>query len=300
MSNTISNRPTLPDLAGKTAIVTGANSGIGFETARSLAGRGARVILACRNPERGGPAAEQIRQEYPGGEVHFLPLDLGNLSSVRAFVEKFKAEQTALDILCNNAGLMMCPYAKTTDGFEMQFGTNHLGHFALTGLLLDNIRSTPGARVVTVSSSYHKSGQIDFANLNAEQSYSRDKAYQQSKLANLLFAFELQRRFHSNGIDAISVAAHPGYAATNLQRYHLLFRFTNLFFAQSAADGALPTLYAATASDVVGGEYFGPSGPAEMKGLPARVSPSPQAQDEAIARQLWKASEELTGVAYGI
>ena len=300
MSNTILNQPTAANLAGKTVIVTGANSGIGFETARSLAGRGARIILACRNPELGLLAAERIRQEYPGADVRFAALDLGNLSSVRAFAKKFKAEETSLDILCNNAGLMMCPYEKTADGFEMQFGTNHLGHFALTGLLLDNIRSTPGARVVTVSSSFHKSGRIDFANLNAEQSYSRDKAYQQSKLANLLFAFELQRRFHFNGIDAISVAAHPGYAATKLQRYNLLFRFTNLFFAQSAADGALPTLYAASAPDVVGGEYYGPNGPAEMKGLPARVSPSPQAQDETIARQLWKVSEELTGVAYGI
>lgn len=300
MNNTILNQPTVADLTGKTVLVTGANSGIGFETARSLAGRGARVILACRNHERGLLAAERIREEYPGGDVHFAALDLGNLSSVRAFVEKFKAEETSLDILCNNAGLMMCPYAKTTDGFEMQFGTNHLGHFALTGLLLDNIRSTPGARVVTVSSSYHKSGRIDFANLNAEQSYGRDTAYQQSKLANLLFAFELQRRFHYNGIEAISVAAHPGYAATNLQRYNLLFRFTNLFFAQSAADGALPMLYAASAPDVVGGEYFGPSGPAEMKGLPTRVYPSPQSRDEMVARQLWKVSEELTGVVYGI
>ena len=206
----------MPSLAGKTAIVTGGNSGIGYETARVLAARGAHVVLACRNRELGAQAQERLVRDHPGSAVTVAVLDLGNLASIRAFAERFSATATSLDILCNNAGIMMCPESRTVDGFETQFGVNHLGHFALTGLLLACIRATPGARVVTVSSNYHKRTVLDFANLNAERFYDRRMAYQQSKLANLLFSFELQRRLEVAVVAAVSVAAHPGYATTNL------------------------------------------------------------------------------------
>lgn len=292
------DRSDTPDLSGKNAVVTGANSGIGFEIARALASRGADVVLACRDRTSGTRAKEVIRKEAPNADVRLIGLDLGSLESIRGFAQEFLALNRSLDILCNNAGVMMCPRASTADGFELQFGTNHLGHFALTGLLLERIRQTPGARVVTMSSTFHRSGKIDFANLNGEQAYNPRAAYQQSKLANLLFCFELQRHFVRHGLSAISVAAHPGYASTRLQRHSLLFRITNVLFAQSAAMGALPALYAASASDVQGGEYFGPGGRLELRGQPTRVQTSPRARDEVVAQQLWSRSEALTGVEY--
>jgi len=288
----------MPDMSGKIAIVTGANSGIGYETARELARHGARVTLACRNQEKGEAAVAGIREENPDADARFASLDLSDLASVRSFADAFRDQESALDILCNNAGVMMCPPSKTADGFELQFGTNHLGHFALTGLLLDRIRSTRNARVVTVSSVYHKAGRIDFDDLNAEKKYKRTRAYGQSKLANILFTLELQRRFERAGIDAIAVAAHPGWTATNLQQNVSLFRFFNPMLAQKPWGGALPTLYAAVEPDVKGGEYFGPAKRFESVGSPKRVRVSKRSRDEEAAARLWRVSEEMTGVAY--
>jgi NAD(P)-dependent dehydrogenase (short-subunit alcohol dehydrogenase family) len=289
----------IPDQMGKVAIVTGANCGVGYETARALASKGATVIMACRNEEKGTAAAQTIRDEYRDALIDWLHLDLADLSSIRHFVEEFLGRYDQLHLLINNAGVMMIPeLRRTVDGFEMQFGTNHLGHFALTGLLLDTINRTPDARVVTVSSSGHRQGRMDFANLNAEVSYSRIMAYTESKLANLLFTYELQRRFETAGARTIAVASHPGWTATNLQRDVGLFRFFNPFFAMQPEQGALPTLYAATAPDVQGGDYYGPDGFGEMRGYPKKVESSQRSQDMASAEKLWQVSEELTGIPY--
>jgi NAD(P)-dependent dehydrogenase (short-subunit alcohol dehydrogenase family) len=289
----------MPDQTGKVAIVTGANSGIGYEEARGLASKGARVILACRSQEKGEAAVKQICEEQPDALVDLTPLDLADLSSVRQFAEQFTPRYDRLDMLINNAGVMAVPeLRRTADGFEMQFGTNHLGHFALTGLLLEAITRTPNARVVTVSSVAHYRGQMDFDNLNAERSYDRWGAYGESKVANLLFTYELQRRFEAAGEDAIAVAAHPGWTDTNLQRDAGLFRFFNPLIAMQSEQGALPTLYAATAPNVSGGEYYGPDGRNERRGYPTRVESSPLSHDQAAATRLWALSEELTGVTF--
>ena len=288
----------IPDQSGRVAIVTGANSGIGYETARALAHKGATVIMACRSVEKGQVAAHKIQDEDPQGTVAVMALDLANLSSVRDFAEGFKREFQRLDLLINNAGVMMLPdYTKTADGFEMQFGTNHLGHFALTGLLLETISRTPGARVVMVSSTAERFGRMNFDNLNAEQSYDKQAAYGQSKLANLLFTAELQRRFEAASMDAIAVAAHPGWTTTNLQR-HTRLRLLNPIFAQGPEMGALPSLYAATSPDVRGGDYFGPGGFMQMRGYPTKVKPTDRSKDEADAKKLWEVSEELTGITF--
>jgi NAD(P)-dependent dehydrogenase (short-subunit alcohol dehydrogenase family) len=287
----------IPDLAGKTAIVTGANSGIGFDEARALAAKGARVVLACRSEERGHSAAAQILREHPQAKAVPTPLDLADLASIRRFAAEFLSRFERLDILLNNAGIMMVPFGKTADGFERQFGTNHLGHFALTGLLLDGIRRTPRARVVTVSSNAHRRSGIDFDNLNAEKGYSRIGAYAQSKLANLLFTYELERRFEKARIDAIAVAAHPGFSATNLAPWPVARRFMPLL-AQPSAMGALPELYAATAPDVRGGEYYGPGGPNEARGYPIRTRSNALSYDGGAAAKLWQVSEQLTGVHF--
>jgi len=288
----------IPDQSGRTAIVTGANSGIGYETARSLAAKGARVVLACRSEPKGREAERRMRSAVPSADVRFEPLDLGSLASVRAFAESFRASSERLDLLCNNAGVMMPPRGRTADGFETQLGTNHLGHFALTGLLLEPLRRTPRARVVSVSSLTHLAGRIDFDDLQAERSYSPTRAYAQSKLANLLFARELQRRFEAARIDALSAAAHPGSTRTDLQQHSRLMWAIVQVFSHEPPKGALPTLYAATAPDVRGGEYFGPSGLAGCLGPPGRARSSPRSRDAAAARRLWEASEKLTGVAY--
>jgi NAD(P)-dependent dehydrogenase (short-subunit alcohol dehydrogenase family) len=290
----------IPNLSGKTAIVTGANSGIGFETARELARKGARVVLACRSPEKGRIALESIRSELPDASAELEALDLADLGSVERFSLAFKKSSSRLDILCNNGGVMVPPLGKTADGFETQFGTNHLGHFALTARLLDLIRATEGARVVSVSSTAHRTGRIDFDNLNAEKRYSAVGAYGQSKLANLLFMAELQRRFEASGTNAIAVAAHPGWTATNLQNNAGWVRALNPIFSQQPPDGALPTLYGATAPEVRGGEYFGPSRMFEMWGPPKRAGSSARARDKEVARRLWSVSEELTGITYPI
>jgi NAD(P)-dependent dehydrogenase (short-subunit alcohol dehydrogenase family) len=298
----------LPDLAGKTVVVTGANSGIGYEAALEFARAHVTVVLACRRLESANAAADQIRSAGPGRAVEVMELDLASLASVRAFAEAFKRAHSALDVLVNNAGVMALPYRKTADGFEMQFGTNHLGHFALTGLLLDSLLAADAPRVVTVSSSAHRIGKIRFDDLNWEHGYRKWYAYGQSKLANLLFMFELNRKAQRAGVKLISVACHPGYAATNLQAAGPRMsgasfmewgtQWANRFFAQSAAMGALPTLYAAAAPEVNGGDYFGPDGFQETWGYPTKISCSAAARDEAVAARLWSISEELTQVRY--
>jgi NAD(P)-dependent dehydrogenase (short-subunit alcohol dehydrogenase family) len=298
----------VPELAGRSAVVTGANSGLGLETARALARRGAHVVLACRDLDKARAAVDSIERERPAGRVEARALDLASLASVRAFAEACAAAHSALELLVNNAGVMAIPRRRTADGFEMQLGTNHLGHFALTGLLLPCLLAAPGARVVSVSSTVHRIGRIDFDDLQGERRYGAWRAYAQSKLANLLFAFELQRRLSAAKVDAISAAAHPGYAATELQFVGprlkgsslgaSVMAFGNRLFAQDAAMGALPTLYAATAPDVRGGDYFGPDGLAEMRGHPRRVGASRRARDAEAAARLWEASEQLTGVRW--
>ena len=291
----------IPDQSGRRAIVTGANSGLGLVTARELARHGAAVVLACRDPRKGEAALLAIRDAVPGADVRLASLDLGSLAAVRAFAAGM---DEPLDLLINNAGVMAPPRRETTDGFELQLGTNHLGHFALTGLLLDRLQAAPAARVVTLSSNMHRMGRIDFVDLHGEKAYRRWGAYGQSKLANLLFMLELDRRARAAGAALTSVAAHPGYAATNLQRAspplheRIAFRLGNLLFAQNAEMGALPPLYAATTPDLPGASYVGPSGRGEQRGPPTLVSMSERAQDAHTARRLWQVSEELTGVAY--
>jgi NAD(P)-dependent dehydrogenase (short-subunit alcohol dehydrogenase family) len=299
---------SLPDLAGKTIIVTGANSGIGYEAALQLARKGARVILACRDRGKAEAAAAAIRKAQPNAAIDVMELDLASLGSVRAFADAYRARESRLDVLCNNAGVMALPYRKTADGFEMQFGTNHLGHFALTGLLLDRLLATPGARVVTVSSGAHRAGRIRFDDLQWERGYRKWLAYGQSKLANLLFVYELQRRLAAAGSSVISVACHPGYAATNLQVAgprmvgssfaESMMLLGNRLFSQDAAMGSLPTLYAATAAGLRGGEYVGPDGMGELKGYPRLVPSNGRSRDLETARRLWEVSEQLTGVRY--
>jgi NAD(P)-dependent dehydrogenase (short-subunit alcohol dehydrogenase family) len=298
----------VPALTGRVAVVTGATSGLGFETSRVLAQKGAHVVLAVRNPDKGEGSAKAIRASVPGASLEVLLLDLADLAAIRAFVQTYLASHNRLDILLNNAGVMALPYRKTVDGFEMQFGTNHLGHFALTGLLAPLILRTLGARVVTVSSAAHSFGRIRFDDLNGERSYRKWSAYGQSKLANLLFAYELQRRLAAAGSSAISVAAHPGYASTNLQfagpemegsRFSArMVAVANRVIGQSAAMGALPEIYAATSPQVRGGDYIGPDGFMEQNGFPKKVKSNARSHDEAAAARLWEVSEQLTRVRF--
>jgi NAD(P)-dependent dehydrogenase (short-subunit alcohol dehydrogenase family) len=292
----------IPDQSGRVAVVTGANSGLGLATARELARAGARVVLACRSTEKGKDAASRIVSLVPGADVQPAVLDLADLESVRAFPA---SAPDRLDLLINNAGVMAAPRRVTKQGFESQFATNHLGHFALTGLLLGRLLSAPAPRVVTVSSTLHRRGKMNFDDLQGERNYSPWGAYGQSKLANLMFCFELQRRATEAGTALLSMAAHPGYAATNLQFaatdrfYEKAFGWIgNHLLAQSADMGALPTLYAATVADLPGGTYVGPGGRSEQRGYPKVVTAAGKAYDEAAWRRLWEVSEELTGVHY--
>jgi NAD(P)-dependent dehydrogenase (short-subunit alcohol dehydrogenase family) len=292
----------IPDQSGRVAVVTGANSGLGLATARELARAGARVVLACRSTEKGKDAASRIVSLVPGADVQPAVLDLADLESVRAFPA---SAPDRLDLLINNAGVMAAPRRVTKQGFESQFATNHLGHFALTGLLLGRLLSAPAPRVVTVSSTLHRRGKMNFDDLQGERNYSPWGAYGQSKLANLMFCFELQRRATEAGTALLSMAAHPGYAATNLQFaatdrfYEKAFGWIgNRLLAQSADMGALPTLYAATVADLPGGTYVGPGGRSEQRGYPKVVTAAGKAYDEAAWRRLWEVSEELTGVHY--
>jgi NAD(P)-dependent dehydrogenase (short-subunit alcohol dehydrogenase family) len=298
----------IPDQSGKLTVITGANSGIGYEAALALAGKGARVLLAVRSEERGRAAAERIRAAHPRASVEVGALDLADLGSIRSFAEGFLARGEALPLLLNNAGVMAIPYRRTVDGFEMQLGTNHLGHFALTGLLLPALLRAPGARVVSVSSGAHLGGRIAFDNLDGSKGYQRWAFYAQSKLANLLFAYELQRRLSGAGAGVISLACHPGYADTNLQSVgprldgssigESIAGAMNRIFAQSAAMGALPTLFAATSPQAYGGDYIGPGSLGGMRGYPTRQRSNALSYDPALAKRLWEVSEQLTGVRY--
>lgn len=290
---------SVPDQSGRTALVTGANSGLGFEIARVLAGRGARVLLACRSAQRAEQALQRIRALHPGADLHHLPLDLGDLASVRAAAEQ-AGREARLDLLINNAGVMAPPRRETADGFESQFGINHLGHFALTGLLLEKLRDTKGSRVVNVSSKAHnRSEGIDFDDPHARKSYSRMGRYGISKLANVLFTLELVRRL--SGADPVVVAAHPGLCFTALSRdvprWVFLLLPVMVFLAHPPQKGALPILRAAVDPEVRAGDYFGPGGRLETSGPPVHAEIAPLARDEAQARRLFELSIELTGVS---
>jgi protochlorophyllide reductase len=293
----------IPDLRGRVALVTGANRGLGLETTRALAAHGAHVIMAVRDLNQGHRAEAEIKQTVPGASLELDSLDLSSLASVREFAARVLQTHARLDLLLNNAGIIAIPRQETQDGFEMQFGTNHLGHFALTGLLVPKLVVTPGSRVVTTTSNGRRSVRhIDFDDLQSQRSYSRWGAYGLSKRANLLFAFELQTRFTAAGVSTISVAAHPGGANTSVPgTSNTLSRFERFFFgliSQSALMGTLPQLYAATEEHITGGELVGPGGVAKSRGYP-KVDPQARNEyDRSAAARLWEVSEELTGVTY--
>jgi len=295
----------VPDLTGRTAVVTGANTGIGLAAAAVLAGHGATVVLACRDLDKAKQAADRITAAAPGAAVELQLLDLAALASVRAAAGELRDRYDRIDLLVNNAGVMWTPRRTTADGFELQFGTNHLGHFALTGLLLDRLLATPGSRVVTVSSLGHRVGRIHFDDLQLERRYGRHRAYGQSKLANLMFTYELQRRLAAADAGTLAAAAHPGGSRTELTRHlprglRTANRVLERLYAQPAERGALPTLRAATDPGVRGGEYYGPDGFAETRGHPRRVRSSRRSHDVAAQRRLWAVSEQLTGVGYPV
>jgi NAD(P)-dependent dehydrogenase (short-subunit alcohol dehydrogenase family) len=292
----------IPDQSGKLAIVTGANSGLGRVTARELARHGAEVVVASRNIQKGEEATAEIATVASGPQPRVSELDLGSLDSVRRFAGEFA--DRPIDLLVNNAGVMMTPRRTTSDGFELQLGTNHLGHFALTGLLLDALQRADAARIVTVSSNEHKGGRLDFDDLQQERNYSARGSYRRSKLANAVFAIELDRRLRAAGSATVSVFAHPGYSATNLQStgptglMKGVLAISNRLVAQSAERGALPILYASAAPGVEGGAYYGPDGFGEFRGFPTETKAIPEAYDAQTGTRLWEVSEELTGVRY--
>ena len=291
----------IPDQTGRLAIVTGANTGIGLETAKMLAQKGAEVVLACRNREKGEAAAARIRAEAPGAKVTVDELDLSDLDSVATFADAFAASHDRLDLLIDNAGVMVPPLGRTKQGFELQMGTNHLGHFALTARLLPLLERTPGARVVVVSSTAQNAGRIDFDDLNWKtRGYSAWRAYGQSKLANMMFALELSRRLAAAGSAVRVTAAHPGWTATDLQRTAGAARFFGPAFAMKPADGALPTLRAATDPAAGPASYWGPAYFLELNGPPVPAKIPARARDERIAKRLFDVSEELTGVPFPI
>lgn len=292
----------IPDQTGRRAMVTGANTGIGFETAKTLAAVGGAVTLACRNEKKGQAAVNRILTEDPEADVELRLLDLSSLASVQAFAEAYKAGHERLDLLINNAGVMTPPeWRATADGFELQFGTNHLGHFALTAHLWDLLAATEGSRVVNVSSMAHRYGTMDFDDLNWKtRRYKANRSYGQSKLANLLFSLESSARVARAGGGPMVLSAHPGWTATDLQRYNRVYRTLNPFMAMEPWQGALPTLRAATATDAKAGEYYGPHGFMEMRGYPVRVGTTKEAQDQVVAGRLWEASEEMTGVRFEV
>ena len=297
----------IPSLAGKTALVTGANSGIGYQAALELARHGAHVLLGCRSVPKGLAAVERLKKEAPGANAELVELDMASLASIRAFAAAFVGAGLALDLLINNAGVMALPTRETTvDGFERQFGTNHLGHFALTGLLIPALLAASAPRVVTVSSLAHRNGKIEFDNLQGEKKYVPWDAYNASKLANLLFAFELERKARTSASKLVSIPVHPGISRTAIfangpganDLKAIAVKILAPVMTQSDEAGALPTLYAATAPQARGGEYIGPDGFKGFKGSPTVEQPRPQALDEASAKKLWTVSEKLTGVVY--
>ena len=295
----------IPDLTNKVVIVTGVNSGLGYESVKAFAKKGAEVILASLSNQKGEEARMAIINEVPQGNIQVRQLDLGDLDSVRAFAAGIKKDFEKLDVLLNNAGIMMTPYFKTKDGFEGQFGTNHLGHFALTALLWDQISKAAHSRIVTVSSAAHHIGRIRFEDIHWEKKYSKWGAYGMSKLSNLLFTSELARRLQGAGLPVLALASHPGYASTELQTKGAKmrgsnlgvasFRLANRLVAQSAENGALPTLYAATSEQVRQGAYYGPDGFLRLAGWPAPDTPNKRRVSDEVAERLWKLSEQLTG-----
>lgn len=298
----------MPELEGKTVVVTGANSGLGFEASKKFADKKAKVVMACRSIERGKDAKNQIEEEQPEADIEVRKLDLASLESIKDFAEEFKANNETLDILCNNAGIMAIPREETEDGFEKQFGVNHLGHFALTAHLMPVLENAEEARIINQSSGLHENGDINFDDIMHEESYSPQGAYADSKLANVLFTYELDRRLSDTGIKTL--ACHPGYAATNLQSRgpekegstikKYVMKAANKLLAQSAEIGALPMLYAATSPEAESGDYIGPDGFMNMRGLPVEQKSSEKSYDEEKARKLWDISEELTGVEFDI
>ncbi len=306
MSKQLWTLANMPDLKGKIMIVTGANSGLGLEATKALAAKGAHVVMACRNLARAEQAKTKIISTYPQAELKPMALDLMDLASIKTFATQFQSTYKRLDVLLNNAGIMMVPYGLTKNGFESQLGTNHLGHFVLTGLLLPVLFDTPQARVVNVASMAHRFGKMDFNNLQfaGGKGYSSMRAYGRSKLANLLFTYELQRYFETQGKNCLAVAAHPGVANTHLARslehkwWYKVFRPLADQIMQDAATGALPEIRAAVDPEVKGGQYYGPKGFREMAGLPVLVSSNAASHSLEDAQRLWQISEELTGVAY--
>jgi NAD(P)-dependent dehydrogenase (short-subunit alcohol dehydrogenase family) len=300
MKNEKWNTENILSQKGRIVIVTGSSSGIGYETARVLANKQASVIIAVRNLEKGNKALAKIIQQNKDADVRVMELDLANLASVNNFAENFQKNYSRLDLLINNAGVMIPPYSKTTDGFELQFGTNHLGHFALTGQLLKLLISTKASRIVNVSSGAHNFGTLDFDDLNWEKrNYAQWTAYGDSKLANLYFTYELDRKLKEQGINTVVTASHPGWTATELQRTAGdVMKYLNGIFAQDITMGALPNLRAAIEEGLKGGEYFGPNGFMEISGYPVKVESNQLSKDRAIAQKLWVVSEQLTSVKF--
>ena len=292
-----------PSQKGKIAIVTGANEGIGFEIALGLVSKNAKVIMACRNPDKANAAIQRIKKENPGAELEFMKLDLSSLKSVRTFVDAFKLKYKKLDLLINNAGIMIPPFSKTEDGFESQMGVNYFSHFLLTGLLLDELNAADNARVVSLSSVVHKSGKIDFDNLNAEKGYSKSDAYSQSKLACLMFAYELDRRLKKVNSSVISIAAHPGGSVTNLVKHMTVIQKIFLLpifrlLSHSPKNAALPSLMGATDPSTYSGDYFGPTGFGDISGKPGKVKSKAHSYDKKVAKKLWETTETLIGFRF--
>lgn len=294
------NASQITDQSGRIAIITGSNSGIGFEAAKELAAKGATVVLAVRNQQKGDAALTKIQSEHPNAKLHVRIIDMASLKSVAAFSDKFLKEHDRLDLLINNAGIMIPPYSKTEDGFESQMGTNHMGHFALTAQLFPLLEKTDGSRIVNVSSGAHNMGNLDFDDLSWEnRKYVAWKAYGDTKIANLYFTYELDRRLKARGSQVKATVAHPGWSATELQKSFML-KFLNVLFAQSQQMGALPTLLAAVDPNAAGGEYYGPSGIGQQRGYPKKVNSNPLSKDTDIAQRLWAVSEELTSTPFKI
>jgi len=299
MTKTKWNSEQITDQKGRIVIVTGATSGLGKEAAHVLAQKNAEVVMAVRNSAKGEKVAAEIREANSDAKVAVMELDLGSLKSVKAFSDAFIKKYKRLDILINNAGVMMCPYSKTEDGFEIQMGTNHLGHFALTGQLMPLLKKTPGSRIVSTSSVVHRNGAIDFNDINWEsRPYKTAKAYGDSKIANLYFTYALAKKISGNGSNPMVTAAHPGWTSTELQRHSGFFSFMNNFFAQNLSMGTLPTLLAATDPEANPGDYYGPRKMMEMRGYPIKVKSNELSLDEKKAEKLWELSEEMTGVSY--
>jgi len=299
------NIDLVPSQKGRIAIVTGANTGLGFEVALGLVKTDMKVIMACRNRDKAEKAKNDILVKVPGADIEILTVDLTNRSSIHDFAEAYLSEFSQLDLLINNAGIMIPPYSKTEIGSESQMGANYFGHFLLTGLLLDILTKTPNSRIISLSSLAHKKGIINFDDIHSDKKYSPMGSYRQSKLACLMFAFELQRRLEKKGLKTLSIASHPGVSITDIVRYipgWLQYTLLPVFslFTHSPEKGALPILYAALGSDVKGGDYYGPRGRSEWKGTPGKVISTPLSQNTEIAQRLWNISEELTGIKFAL